>query len=327
MHYAAWNKSTVLDLVILFLKSLVAIIVICHALYINQDLKPPNPLLYGLLDDPNYAYSLDDTQRILLRISLAAGGYVLVASVIGLVGRLFSAAPLYGIYYCSNVFGFGLCMAAAIVPSLWGTTQSGFCLAAEGACLEVDDVANCPYPIDNLTSAVNNNNNKLLHAGSGSGSGGAGDTTLRMLADGPTTTSPCCYLPPLTSFCEIFLGAVFTQTVLAVVLLALVMTQSMVSCFYLCCDCDREWTSKGRKPDIPPDVLPTLPSFRYAKAGGAGGRPKNAGAGEGEGEGAAAATIESEDGNGNGNGGGDQTAAGIIEEGAAEGEVASTTTK
>lgn len=324
MHYAAWNKSTVLDLVILFLKSLVAIVVICHAIHINQDLKPPNPLLYGLLGDPNYAYSIDDTQRILLRISLAAGGYVLVASVIGLVGRCFSAAPIYGIYYCSNVFGFGLCMAAAILPSLWGTTESGFCLAAEGACLAVDDVGNCPYPIDNLTSNINNNNNKFLHGGSGSdsGSGGAGDTTLRMLADGPTTTSPCCYLPPLTSFCEIFLGAVFTQTVLAVVLLALVMTQSMVSCFYLCCDCDREWTSKGRVPDVPPDVLPTLPTFRYAKAGGAGGKPKN-GAGEEEGEGAAAATIESE--NGNGTEGGDQTAAGVLEEGGAE--AASTTTK
>ena len=240
MRFSAWNKSTNVDLVVLVVKVLVAIALIGHAHYIQAAMRPEP--VYGVLNDPAYTYTVQDTQRILTLVSWMAGGYVLASSLVGLVGRAFLAAPLYGVYYCTNVFGFAVCMAAAVVPTMWGTTKEGYCLAAENACLFVEDLTLCPYPV--------------TFAEGGPGTVSSSSSTRRALAQGTSSSSPCCYLPPLVKFCSTFLGSIYAHTIIAVVLLALVMTQSMVSCWYLCCDCDRPWSSTGRAPE-----LPELPEF------------------------------------------------------------------
>ncbi len=237
MRFSAWNKSTHVDLVVLVAKVLVAIALIGHGHYIHAALSPEP--VYGVLSDPTYVHSVPDTQHIVMVVSWMAGGYVLASSAVGLLGRAFHAAPLYGVYYCANVLGFAVCMVAAVVPTLWGTNKEGYCLAAENACLYVDDLAKCPYPVSFTDGGV-----------------GAGAAT-RALADGTNSSSPCCYLPSLVRFCSTFLGSIYTQTVIAVVLLALVMTQSMVSCWYLCCDCDRPWSATGRAPELLPDFVVT----------------------------------------------------------------------
>lgn len=247
MHFAAWNKSTYVDLLVLTMKVLVAAALIAHAHHIRRHLHPEP--VYGVLNKADYTYSVQETADILVTVSWTAGGYVLISSAIGLLGRFLRAAPLYGVYYCANVFGFGVCLAAAIVPALWGTSKSGYCLAAEDSCMSVEDLSECPYPV---TLASESRVGRL-----------AEDETDFVAAaasgEGLTSSSPCCYLPELIRFCGSFLGAVYTQTIIAVVLLALVMTQSMVSCCYLCCDCDRPWTAKGRLPAMTDLTAFTMP--------------------------------------------------------------------
>ncbi|TFJ84879.1 hypothetical protein NSK_003911 [Nannochloropsis salina CCMP1776] len=269
MQYAAWNKSTIVDILVLILKVIVAAALIGHAHHIKGEIQPEP--VYGVLDDPTYAYSAEAATDMLVRVSWIAGGYVMVASAIGLIGRCLHAAPLYGVYYCANIFGFAVCLTAAIIPTVWGTTRKGLCLAAEASCLAVEDLSLCPYPVSSFATQTRQ---RVLADPTEGVSGAEGAVTM-------ASSSPCCYLPSFFSFCEHFFGAVYTQTVIAVVLLALVMTQSMISCCYLCCDCDRRkyfvwdwepaklpvcsssllscvlaWTSKGRLPDIP--ELPTF---------------------------------------------------------------------
>ncbi|EWM21774.1 hypothetical protein Naga_100188g6 [Nannochloropsis gaditana] len=244
MQYAAWNKSTFVDILVLILKVIVAAALIGHAHHIKGEIQPEP--VYGVLDDPTYAYSAEAATDMLVRVSWIAGGYVMVASAIGLIGRCLHAAPLYGVYYCANIFGFAVCLTAAIIPTVWGTTRKGLCLAAEASCLAVEDLSLCPYPVSSFATQTRQ---RVLADPTEGVSGAEGAVTM-------ASSSPCCYLPSFLFFCEHFFGAVYTQTVIAVVLLALVMTQSMISCCYLCCDCDRPWTSKGRLPDIP--ELPTF---------------------------------------------------------------------
>jgi hypothetical protein len=227
MQYAAWNKSTIVDILVLILKVIVAAALIGHAHHIKGEIQPEP--VYGVLDDPTYAYSAEAATDMLVRVSWIAGGYVMVASAIGLIGRCLHAAPLYGVYYCANIFGFAVCLTAAIIPTVWGTTRKGLCLAAEASCLAVEDLSLCPYPVSSFATQTRQ---RVLADPTEGVSGAEGAVTM-------ASSSPCCYLPSFFSFCEHFFGAVYTQTVIAVVLLALVMTQSMISCCYLCCDCDR----------------------------------------------------------------------------------------
>ena len=212
----------------LTIKVLVAAALIAHAHHIRRHLHPEP--VYGVLDKADYAYSVQETEDILVTVSWMAGGYVLISSAIGLLGRFLRAAPLYGVYYCANVFGFGVCLAAAIIPALWGTSKAGYCLAAEESCMSVEDLSECPYPVT-LTSESRVGSLREDDTGVAAAAASSGGVL--------TSSSPCCYLPELIQFCGTFLGAVYTQTIIAVVLLALVMTQSMVSCCYLCCDCDQ----------------------------------------------------------------------------------------
>jgi len=243
MHFAAWNKSTYVDLIVLITKVLVAAALIAHAHFIQSHLRPEP--VYGVLDNADYAHSVQETEGISVKVSWIAGGYVLISSAIGLLGRFLRAAPLYGFYYCANVLGFGVCLAAAIIPTLWGTSKVGYCLAAETSCMAVEDLAACPYPV----TFTSDGRGRVLAEGNDAAAGAG---------EGLTSSSPCCYLPEFVRFCGTFLGAVYMQTIIAVVLLALVMTQSMVSCWYLCCDCDRRKCYFFRF--LPPSLPPSLPS-------------------------------------------------------------------
>ncbi len=204
-------------------------------------------MLGSLRPEDQPAHSVPATILVLLRTAWAAGGYVLISSVFGLVGRLLHWAPAYSFYYCANVFGLAVCLVACALPVVYADAKDGFCLTVERACLAVDTAGACPFTVatGGLEPLPPGLPGKALAVGAASAGraihlrrprfGGY----LRGLAAAGDNTSPCCYAPDVVDQCSEFLGAAFTQAVVAAVLAALVITQSVVSCFYLCCDCDR----------------------------------------------------------------------------------------
>ena len=245
MHQA-WNRTGWTDLVVLVAKCLVAAALIAHAHYIHATTPDPTAAMQGSLRaEDQYAHSVPATLRVLLHTAWAAGGYVLVSSCFGVVGRALQWAPAYSLYYCANVFGLSVALLACALPTTWAVARDGECLAVERACLALDggaDAPVCPYTIASAATA----------AAAGAGlvpprPPGAKEAhafllrrgLLRGLAPAGNNTSPCCYGPEFVAQCSEFLGAAYTQAVVACVLAALVLTQSAVSCFYLCCDCDR----------------------------------------------------------------------------------------
>ena len=243
--YQAWNRTGWTDLIVLVTKCLVAAALIAHAHYVNTHTLDPTAVIQGSLRaEDQYAHSVPATLRVLLHTAWAAGGYVLASSLVGAVGRAFVWAPAYSLYYCTNVFGLGVALLACALPTAWAVARDGECLAVERVCLALDGSAGalCPYTIAGAATAA--------AAGPGILTSPAGAKSpeahafllrrgLRALASTGANTSPCCYGPEFVTQCSEFLGAAYTQAVVACVLAALVMTQSAVSCFYLCCDCDR----------------------------------------------------------------------------------------
>jgi hypothetical protein len=242
------------------LKCIVAVALIAHAHYMVVTTPDPASILQGSLrPEDQYAHTIPAALLVLRHTAWAAGGYVLISSAFGLVGRLLQWAPAYSLYYCANVFGLGVCLLAGALPAVYAVAKDGYCLVVERACLALEADAACPYTIAAAVAAA--------AAGAGVGafppaaktagaaaSGTEGPHALllrrglrlgrltmqRWLAPAGENTSPCCYdKEEMMRQCSEFLGAAYTQAVVAAVLAALVMTQSAVSCFYLCCDCDR----------------------------------------------------------------------------------------
>lgn len=243
--HSAWNHTGWTDLVVLVLKCLVAAALIAHAHHLARITPDPTPTVQGtLLPQDQYAHSIPDTVFVLLRMAWAAGGYVLVSSLFGLVGRALQWAPAYSLYYCANVFGLSVCLLACALPTVWAVAPDGFCLTVERACLALTDpAAFCPFTIAGAAGAA------AAAAGIGPGpiKGGGGAAVRgrllmheqRWLAPVGENSSPCCYGPEFLRDCSEFVGDAYAQAVIACVLTALVLTQSVISCFYLCCDCDR----------------------------------------------------------------------------------------